>query len=332
MSKSVKALIILAVLATAIVLLFSGCSKKTESTQVEAVQDVPYIIVSQDTFDSDNFSLIEAAKNADAKGLIKLLAVDVTGRDSLNNGGKLFSILLNGTDTPIFINQRSIFTRVTPSSEPYPDIDKYPNDGLLDTQRPDSTEGLAEVLRNSPKKVVYVVGGHLHNLAELLITYPDLVAEKIETVTIRTGWTNRLWGQPEMNLSQGLSVPNGTGEATKTVFALLPESVKVVFTHDPDVPYDKVPVSSIRSEQLKYLVTNGHYYKGDGYFYTGDFSALLYGITGLEWHGNKIADEVKTCLTPNDYGAVTIGGGECNHYYLDNYNAAIKMEIFKELL
>ena len=322
------------------ILVLQGCGgdkstiKQDDNATVQVVADVPYVIISQDTFDSDNFSLISTARKLDELGYIKLLAVDVTGRDSAGKAGKLFSILLDGTDVPIFINQNQTPTRVTPSSAPYPDIDKYSNDGLIDTQRPDSTLGLAEVLRNLPngKKAVYVVGGHLNNLADLIAAYPDIVAQKLEAVVISSGWQDRTSGKPEMNLSEGRYQPTGASAATQTVFKYLPKSIKIIMASDPDADYPKVPVSWITDEKLKYLVINGHYYQHDGWFYMGDFEALLYAATGTEWYGNTWAREVKTCIKINSYGAATVGNGECNHYYLDDVNADISKQIFKELL
>ena len=313
--------------------LLIGCGEiKKTHTPIPAPYNVytgKHIIISQDTYDSDNFSLIDIAQTMGELGIVHLMAVDVTGRDVDGKAGKLFSIL---TDAPIFINQSQTPTRVTPSSAPYPDIDQFPNDGLLDSQRPDSTLGLAEVLRGLPdnQKAVYVVGGHLNNLADLLVEYPDLVREKISVVVISSGWNRR--GKAEMNLSEGLSKPTSTSAATQTVFNHLPKEVKLVMVSDPDADYPKIPVSWITNEALKYLVTHGHYYKNDGYFYMGDFEALAYAVSGTNWHGNVWAREVKTCVKVNSYGGAYITGGDCNHYYLDDVRSDILKAIFKEFL
>ena len=336
-SRFAEAMVWLAVIA---IMVLQGCvgSKSVpqgeDNTTVQIVSDVPYVIISQDTFDSDNFSLVSVARKMDELGYIKLIAVDVTGRDSAGKAGKLFSILLDGTDVPIFINHNQTPTRVTPSSAPYVDIDKFPNDGLLDSQRPDSTLGLAEVLRSLPdgQKAIYVVGGHLNNLADLIAAYPDLVVQKLEAVVISSGWKDRTSGKPEMNLSQGLYQPSGASAATQTVFKYLPKSVKIIMASDPDADYPKVPISWIADKKLKYLVTNGHYYRHDGYFFMGDFEALLYAATGTEWYGNVWAREVKTCIHINSYGAATVGSGECNHYYLDDVKPDIEKSVFKEFL
>jgi len=315
--------------------LIVGCgtqSVRKTLSQEDSATDIPYIIISQDTFDSDNFSIITAAKKMDERGIIKLLAVDITGNDTGNGASRLFSMLLWGKDVPIFVNHAT-YSRATPSSQPY-DLNAYPNDGIPDSQRTDSTEGLAQLLSTLPegKKAIYVVGGHLTNIADLVDAYPEVVREKISQVVISTGWSDRTSGKPEINLSRGTYEPTPVSRATQRFFAHVPKSVKVVIASDPDAPYPKVPVDWITDNVLRYLVINGHYYKHDGYFYMGDFEALLYGAVGTRWYDVQWAREVKTCFRINDYGAARVASGECNHYYLDDVRSDIAMQIFKELI
>ena len=315
--------------------LIVGCgtqSNRDTLSQENNASDIPHIIISQDTFDSDNFSLLTAAKKMDKRGIIKLLAVDITGNDTGNNSSRLFSMLLWGMDVPIFVNHAT-YSRATPSSQIY-DLNAYPNDGIPDSQRPDSTEGLAQLLATLPegKKALYVVGGHLTNIADLVEAYPEVVKEKISQVVISTGWSDRTSGKPEMNLSRGTYKPTPVSRATQRFFAHVPKSVKVVIASDPDAPYPKVPTKWISNEALYYLVTNGHYYKHDGYFYMGDFEALLYGAVGTAWYNVLWAREVKTCFRINDYGAATLTDGECNHFYLDDVRSDIVKQIFKEMI
>jgi hypothetical protein len=239
----------------------------------------------------------------------------------------LFSLL---TDKPIFINHGHIITRVTKSSARYSNLNHYPNDGLLDTQREDSTTGLAERLNASPTPITYVVGGHLYNLASLMRMDMELVKSKIKTVVISTGWTSRTDGKPEMNLSEGLNKPSGTSADTIYVFNNLPKNIKIVLSHDPDLKHPDINQGIISNDALAYLVKNGTYASKP--FHMGDFVALLYGTTGTSWYGNVWSKEVKTCFKTNSYGAVTIKSGDCNHYYLDNVSSSLTKAVFEEKL
>ena len=330
--------IFVTLLTILIVGFFTSCknaNQKQETVKKEEYYlDKPFIVISQDTYDRDNFSLIYIANKMKELKKINLISIDVTGVDSGNKGGLLFSVASESKFSEILINHNIIGgTRATPSSQIYGRIYEYPNDGLLDSQRKDSTLGLYEALISLPqgKKAIYVVGGHLSNLESLLRNYPEIVKEKISTVVLSVGWKDRKSGRPEMNLSQGLWKPNPVGDSSNYVLRHLPNSVRVVVASDPDAPYPKINNSVIKSEALRYLIENGHY-KENGVFYMGDFEALLYAVSGVNWYGNIWANEVKTCLKTNKFGGLYVSGGNCNHYYLDNVNIRIVKPIFEEFM
>jgi len=321
-----------------LMIFFIGCGTSSDNSHIEPEPEKPidlnitWVVASQDTFDSDNFSFITTLANLHKLKYIKLLAVDVTGYDTGLKGGLIFNTLLEevGVDIPVIVNQRSPRTRITPSSQIY--NFSFPNDGVYDPDRRDSTNVLIEILENLPegKKIVYVVGGHLHNLADLLKENREL-SKKIQAVILSIGWTDRTSSKAEMNLSEGLYHPSGTSEATQYVFANLPQEVELIIATDPYSRPRRIPYSFMEYPALKYFVENGHYtnHKDIG---LGDFEAAVWGINDGLWYDVRLGEKVKTCFKINSYGAASISTCDKNHWYIKNFNTVMEEDIFKMLL
>lgn len=308
--------------------LIFGCKNST-SKSTDIKNDIPVgipTVISQDTYDRDNYSLILAGIRMHKEDRINLLAIDVTGQDPNDRGGLIFSTLLEDQDVPILINQDpNLNTRRAPASQLYSSL--IGGDDLLDSQRQDSTLGLAEVLESSLEPVNYIVGGHLHNLASLMKYDIELVRNKIKTVVIYMGWRNRSTFDVEMNLSEGLYKNSGTAEATRYVFRNMPDEVKIIISNDPDQAKQTLDIDAT-DEKLNYLLVNGSY--SNKPVNLGDFASMMYVIDE-----NKTSfTEVQTCYRVSDKhgGIATTSGCLKNHWYMDNVNTDAQKEILSSYI
>jgi len=287
------------------------------------------VIVSQDIHDEDNFSIVRAAINMHQAGYINLLAITVTGKDTLGKGGLLFSVAGKGKHS-ILINHNNPKTRITNASGRYKNLDHYPSDDLLDSQRDDSSLQLESILENYPGSVSYIVGGHLHNFADILRRNPDLVNAKIDQLVIDTGWSSRTSGDPEMNLSQGTTNTTGTSEATIYVFKHF--KGKILISSDPYAKWTDLNIGILGSDTgLFYLTKNGRYSNGKT-FNMADFPALFYGGIGNTFNGNPIGTEVQTCFDLTTWGALMAKPGKCNRFYIENSNNNAIETFFKKMI
>ena len=315
------------------IVLVIGCGESTKETSSKKENNIPWVVVSQDTYDRDNFSMVYLAKKLHDIGMIRLVAVVVTGVDTNNKAGQLFEVYLHGSSIPVLINQR-YQGRAYDASSIF-DLNQYSQDGLYDIERPDSVQWLVQYMQNMPKdkKLIYATGGHLNTIADLIREYPQIVAQHIQEIDMSVGWDSRYNSKAETNFSEGLYKSTTTSKATITVFTQAPKEVKLVITSDPDMNWYALPLSWIKDPLLHYMTENGHYTKHDGMFYPGDFEALLYAVTGTNWYGQVWAKEVQTCFKPKgDYGVITISNGACNHYYLDDVNTGIVFGVMHDLL
>lgn len=308
--------------------------KDQENTEPEMPIDTntaPKVIVSQDHWDSDNYSMIDIAGRLHKNGVINLIAVDISGRDTYGMSGILFRSMLPD-DVPIFMNHHGD-TRVTPTGGNFPLINNYTQDTTIDAKRPGIDE-MAELISKTTGNITYISGGHLDNLARLVEKHNSVVASKFSKVVMSIGWNSTTNGKPEMNFSQGVPTPTPTSVSTQMVFNNMPENVKMIIGMDParDTLTASISTSFIKTPSTKYLTENGTYHKG-GIFRTGDLTSLIYGIYGGDWFGTHIFNEIPCCLNINIYGACTVSSGTCNHSYITTVASdGFILEIFKDLL
>ena len=324
---------IIAVLVIVVVLIAGGVLyKKKKSSTSKVTNNAPKVILSQDHWDSDNYSMIEIAGRLHSAGIINLIAVDISGRDQQGKSGILFKALLP-KEVPVFLNHHGD-TRVTPTGSRYPKIQKYTSDTIPDSQRPD-IDALAALIQKSSGDITYISGGHLDNLERLVTNHNSTIQQKFKKVVVSSGWSSTSSGKPEMNLSQGVRKATATSRSTQIVFDKLPKNIKLVIATDPKSKLlgKTVSLNEVQTPALRYLVEHGTYYKGDNKFKPGDFSALMYGVYGLNFGDAVMFKEVNTCFNVNGYGAVTIRSGDCNQSYVRNLESdAWFVELFKQHL
>lgn len=301
------------------------------NVNVQKRKNIPLIYLSQDHWDRDNYSLIEAAKKMHQRELIELRAVDVTGIDVDGKGNDIFRAILGGdVDIPVLINH-SFAGRATPTSRRFPNLGSFVNGMVSDSDALDSTDYILSDLENVEKeqKVVYVVGGHLHNFASLLLADANLVNEKVDRVVISSGWQDRHSGKPEMNLSEGTYKKSSTSEATHIVFSKF--KGEIVMASDPDADYPVLDTSKMnRSSALWYLIAHGKY--NDQQLHVGDMEALLYGAVEDSWYGNHWVDKKRAKCSLTSYGAVKLSSSGVVCSYLDNMNSYYTKAVLEELL
>jgi hypothetical protein len=306
-------------------------SNATVTVSSKRAYSVPIIYLSQDHWDRDNYSLISAAKKMHQRGLIELRAVDVTGQDLDGKANNIFRALLGAdVDIPVLINHT--FTgRVTPTTRRFPRLDRFVRGILLDTAIDDSSEYLLADLFNISKErsVVYIVGGHLHNFASLLEADANLVNEKVDKIVISSAWSDRRSGEPEMNLSEGVTKPTSASKAAHIVFNRF--KGEIIMAHDPAVPTPLLDTTKIdHTTALWYLIENGKY--NNGALHIGDFEALLYGAVEDSWYGNHWVDKKSAKCSLTSYGAVKLSGSGVACSYLDNMNSYYTKAVLEELL
>jgi len=298
---------------------------------IKEFKNIPIVYLSQDTWDRDNYTLIAAAKKMHQRELIELHSVDVTGKDAGDKVSNVFrGILGDDVDIPVLINH-SFYGRVTPTSSRFPEIKNYVSEFTLDSDSLDSTEYILADLENIDKEreVVYVVGGHLHNFASLLLANAALVNEKVDRVVISSGWQDRVSGKPEMNLSEGVYKETSTSKASKIVFSKF--KGEIIMSTDPDLKWPIVDTTKIdHSSALWYFVSHGTY--NNLPLDIGDFPALLYGAVGENWYGHHWTDKRDGKCSVTNYGAIKLSGSGVKCSYLDNVSPYYTKAVLEELL
>ena len=307
--------------------------KKSASNNTQPLNTAPKVIVSQDTWDSDNYSMVEIAGRLHTAGIINLVAVDISGRDTVGKSGSLFRSILP-PDVSVFLNHHGD-TRNTPTGSRYPEISNYTTDTIPDSQRP-NIDAMAELIAGTTGDITYIAGGHVDNLERLVRNHKSVITAKFKSVVLSSGWNGITTGKPEMNLSQGVKTPTPTAESTKYVFANLPQSIKLVIGTDPKSKLlgKEVDISFIKSTALLYLVTHGTYYKGKGFFKPGDFTALMYGVYGDNFGDAHMFDDIEVKMTPTKWGAIKAKSAQgTNRFYIKNAQSdAWFVELFTQHL
>lgn len=276
----------------------------------------PNIVLSQDLLDGDNYSLFDIAYRLHKAGRINLIAVVVSGEDSYNMSGKIPNILTE-MNIPIIV-QRGVGSRVTPIGSHFPDIDKYKNDGLSDTERHNTSgvEMLVNIIREH-KNISYITGGHLDTLSWLVTNANELISQNLKEVVLSLWWKDRYNWNAEMNFSRGTTRETPTSEATINVFNNLPNNVELIVASAPELQFTgSVSIDNVKTPALRYFIENGQYYK-DGKMYTGDFEVIAWATYRDKYFDIDLYEKVPCRFQLSNYGAIRLAPGiDKNRYYL----------------
>ena len=340
----------------ALVILITGCGKTGSTPDTEQPEyttpqpdrcpGATKLILDNDNYDSDWLPTLVVAVGMDANCEIDLIGVMINGTDLNDKAGLAYNTVLTyygiQDRVPIGINHRVTMRTASMKATrtPIPSMDPryngtktnimdFPSDGLLDSQRPDTTTLLCKILSELPGDVQidYVTGGHLHNLEYLLretqeCNGVDLVRKKIRRLVLGTGWSIDHQGLAEMNLSEGRYTPTTASDATIYVFQNWPKEVPIIMSgaaedwvRNTDWPeVGNQYINDVHIDSPMAFILGIRVYGTYGGVGPGDSGVLIYEL-GDAPEGNVIRHDVKTCFVPNSYGAVIIENYDANHYY-----------------
>lgn len=315
---------------------------------VNRVENIIPMVLDNDAFDPDWVIMLSATLGLEANCETSLKGVLLTGRDMNKRQGMLYSSILyyyDRKELSIGLNakqtMRSYYLDAT--SEPvehvdyngsFSDIDQFPSDSCTDYDecwgRLETTWMMCYILEHTEEKVTWVVGGHLHNVANLLketnvCNGKELISQKVKQIVISSGWEDRTSGDPEINLSEGTNHKNSASDASIYLFNNRPSNVPIVIASVPQSGLLSSRVGDIyrrdefQNSPMSFIMSVPRYgvYGDHG---LSDTEALLYAVRGNKtYDGRTYTKTTKTCLNVHNNGAVTIGEN-CNKedYYLEN--------------
>ena len=320
------------------------------------------IILDNDAFDPDWVIMLATTMGLEHSCEIHTLGVVTTGRDLNRRQSMSYSAIMhyyNAQYIPIGLNVRQTMrsyyldaTSSNPGHQKYTgghsNIDEFPSHQCLDYEicpgMNESNGMLCALLTQAKEKVSWVIGGHMHNIANFLqetqqCNGKELFAQKVKQVVITTGWTSRTSGDPEMNFSEGTSSQTSASDATKYFFANRPLNVPVIITSIPNAGTGDPRVGDIflrdgfQDSPMAFILSVPRYgvYGDHG---LSDTDALLYAVReGKTKDGTEYAVPIETCFHVNSYGAVTVGGS-CGKpdYYLEmtrsDYARILESEVY----
>ena len=300
---------------------------------------VPNVILDDDVFtDPDGYGTVATALQLHKQGKIKLLAINTVGEDINKRktlGIQAMTYYYGLSDIPIGESNRTDMRVAAGTvSEYYPRLSEVYNGTYRDIGEfpvsdnvHNALELTTKILEETGCKVTYVVGGQLHNIADIISTSPRLANDAIDVILLSTGWDSYTSKHPEMNMSTLSYDVTGASKATNITFS-------------SDIPLVVIPPPGNKFGRLGQLYTEYHTNSPMAFAYAiewyttglvdghtiGDTATLLYTI-----HPAHITE---TCFDVTDYGAIAITNDRCNQYFLspsNNYYDIIRDEI-KELM
>jgi len=321
------------------------------------------ILLDNDAFDPDWVIMLTATLGLAEQCEANVAGIVLTGRDINAKQGMLYSSILyyyDRSDIPLGLNGKQIMrtysiraTQEDPTHINYKgtfsSIDDFPSDQCIDYEwcwgRNEATDMLCTILSESDEKITWVVGGHMHNVANLLnetevCNGKELISKKIKQIVISTGWEDRTKADPEMNLSEGTSKPNSAIEATKYVFRNRPNNVPIILASVPNSRTHQSRVGDVflnnkyNNSPMSYILSVPTYgiYGDHG---LSDTEALMYAVrNGISKNNITYTQKVKTCFNLHNNGAITIGNNCVKEdYYLEktisNYADVLSTEVEK---
>jgi hypothetical protein len=241
-----------------------------------------------DCDDAGAMAMLHAFENL---GEIEILGIVVNGIDNHGKHSAVISAInyyFGRSDIPVGVTKQT----ASPSkhSTYSKDIfDEYKHDGLLDIERPDAGSLYEQLLSAQTDQSVTIVSiGFLTNLANLLKTENgrELFESKVKEVSIMGG---RYPSGAEYNFNF-----NGTAKETLYFMEHYPKSVPIVFTGFEfgigvitGKGYKNAPDSPMRRA---YELTYDSINVGRP---SWDQIALLYGVRGETFHGQKYFSKIK---------------------------------------
>lgn len=312
------------------------------------VNHMKNIILDNDAFDPDWVIMLATALGMEQNCEANIAGVLLTGRDVNRKQGMAYSSILHyydRKDISIGLNVRQdMRTYALDVTNPNPrhvdyrgsfrNIDEFQSYQCLDYSicvgLNEANNMVCEILRQSDEKVTWIVGGHLHNVANILAETQvcngqQLVSEKVDKIVLANGWKSRTSGEPEMNFSEGTSKPNSASDASKYFFAHRPPNVPVVIATIPNIDMsDKRVADMYRADRFQnspmaFILSVDRYgvYGDHG---LSDTEALLYGVRGdFAPDGTQYTQEIQSCFRIKASGAVVAGNTSCGRleFYLE---------------
>lgn len=306
------------------------------------------IILDNDAFDPDWVIMLATALGMEQNCEINIAGVLLTGRDINRKQGMAYSSILyyyGREDIGIGLNvKQTMRTYALDATMPNPkhidyrgsfrNIDEFPSYRCLDYSicfgLNEANNMVCEILKNADGNVTWVIGGHLHNVANFLAETQlcngmQLLSDKVDKVVLANGWKSRTSGEPEMNFSEGTSKPNSASDASKYFFANRPVNVPVVIASIPGVDISDQRVGDIYREDRfqnspMAFILSVERYGVYGDHLLSDTEALLYGTRGdFTPDGIKYTQEIPSCFHVKQSGAVVADDSYCgrNEYYLE---------------
>jgi len=314
---------------------------------VNRVENIIPMVLDNDAFDPDWVIMLSATLGLEANCETSLKGVLLTGRDMNKRQGMLYSSILHyygRKELSIGLNvkqtMRSYYLDATSElvehvdyNGSFSDISQFPSDSCTDYDecwgRLESTWMMCYILEHTEEKVTWVIGGHLHNVSNLLketnvCNGKELISQKVKQIVISSGWEDRTSGDPEMNLSEGTNHKNSASDASIYLFNNRPSNVPIVIASIPKSGLLTSRVGDIyrraefQNSPMSFIMSVPRYgvYGDHG---LSDTEALLYAIRGNKTSDGSIyKQKIKTCFHINNNGAVTIGE-DCHKedYYLE---------------
>jgi len=278
-------------------LLITACGGGDSSTQTKETISGNNVWITQDTWDRDNYSILEVAKKLEEKGTI-----NVIGTTSVMGGdceGDYFTAIY-GNPNKI----STIHTSIKPKRSA-PTCSRYANifGNIEHHQYPDVTTAfLNKASKVADKSITYVAGGGYTALANLL--NDPKTKSLLEAKTKRILLVGSFDGNGDANENAA------GGGATKFVFNHKPKGVPIVMVWGNG--FGNFDVARVSNHLLKKVVKNGVYANGKT-FTAGDTELLnLVVQNDLE---SKI---IETCFSVSSNGTLKDTAGACGEYKLFN--------------
>ncbi len=314
--------------------IFSGCDafefyKQEASTKVKSNNARSVIFDDDSLSDNDIAQTLSAAMTLQAKGLVDIRVIGISGVDTNNKRSLLLSSITHYygySEIPIVASyrsdtrvQESIYSHYPPLSSSYrgtsSDLSEFENDGILDSQRDEVITKYCEVLESIPEgeKIAIAVMGNSYNIESLLKEQDicngyQLVKERVSKVVMVGGTDNSNW---DMNFGAFGKYHRAAVSSSSYVVKNTPVPVVLIDVNAgcgyPGQAYQELSKADVESPMSFALnVMYGHNSKAtDPTNCTWDASALLYSALGAKWNKIDIWDEVHGSIKVDNHGRVS---------------------------
>ena len=194
-------------------------------------QDPPAVIVDTDLLtDCDDAGALAMLHALADRGEVRILGIVLDGQDTTGKHGAVASAIdryYGRGDLPIGVDRRPAGTTPRKTSSYAPAIfAEFPNDGLLDEQRPDALAVYRRLLAAAPDRSVTIIGlGFLTNLDTLLRSPGDALDARdgLALVRAKVRGMSLMGGKYPSGAEHNFTYA-GAVEATRSVLATWPDA------------------------------------------------------------------------------------------------------------